>query len=504
MPGAKSAANGYVLIPVILMLTMVAVVSLLLTEIGGQKIARSQNFFDADKQRYTLQAAEAQAAIQANSQKGCDKYSNLSNQTFSGVDYDISYSPSPGSVTYEQRAATDTAYIFLDGPDSNYGSSTEMYVKMADSSTRHALLKFDLPSLAGGEIIYEANLWVHLVSTSSPTAMHLHRVTDSWSEATVTWNNTNADYDAQVYSTVPGQTAHGQWLRFNITDLVGQWIAGTHTNHGVLLRGMSGTSFEALASRHYPTASLQPFLELSYGPDNGGQLGYTASVKKNGQEIRQASGTVDKMQPLLYQVPSVLTNATDDATIKKTKQNHDYGAASTLEISNNGGDDNRALIKFDTGSLLALDSDADLQKVELSLYLTGGTFHSQADLDLHRLTQTWIEGTGVAENNDTGATYKEWDAENKEKWDTKGGDFDATVLDTQTITGLDRGWYHWDITDTYKDWLSNPSDNHGVILLTSSGDVEDLMFASTDHAIPDRYPRVIFHVGCPCGSVCFN
>ncbi|WP_281886292.1 DNRLRE domain-containing protein [Paenibacillus sp. YYML68] len=82
---------------------------------------------------------------------------------------------------------SDDSYI-RDGSyaGNNYGTTSSMYLKTSSSgNTRHTYLKFDLSNLNS---LSSAKLRIY-GSASYATTMTAYKTSDSWSEATINWNN---------------------------------------------------------------------------------------------------------------------------------------------------------------------------------------------------------------------------------------------------------------------------------------------------------------------------
>ena len=84
-----------------------------------------------------------------------------------------------------------------------------------------------------------------------------------------------------------------------------------------------------------------------------------------------------------------------------------------------------------------------------------------------------------------------------------GSDFNATPLDTQTISSANVGSYvSWNITSAYLAWLANPTSNYGVTILgpagvanytAAQGDTTDGVFTaySTNYANTSFQPHLV-------------
>ncbi len=145
-----------------------------------------------------------------------------------------------------------------------------------------SLLRFDLGSsgLIASQIV-NARLNVFALpglppfanpTAAKPITTELHRVTQTWGETTVTWET--QPNVAAVASASAVQDGVNQWVTFDITELVKDWLADPATNFGVELLqpdirlADSGRPIASLyASSAATNAALRPFLEISTVPE---------------------------------------------------------------------------------------------------------------------------------------------------------------------------------------------------------------------------------------------
>jgi hypothetical protein len=152
--------------------------------------------------------------------------------------------------------ATDDAMLFSGSySNTNYGSDVRMGIYWG-SARQKSLVKFDLGSIDSGATITSAILTLYVDGHGSPwnnsnnEAMDLYRVTESWDEGTVTWNNrsgitswsttggTYAGTGGNPYATSTQSVASvGDPVTWDVTDLVEEWVAGTSDNHGLIIMG---------------------------------------------------------------------------------------------------------------------------------------------------------------------------------------------------------------------------------------------------------------------------
>jgi hypothetical protein len=97
------------------------------------------------------------------------------------------------------------------------------------------------------------------VTSASDKEVTLHRITNSWDEMMVTWNNFGGSFDATVENSF---TPSGMgWYSVDVTGLVNSWIDSTYQNYGILLKETSPDTFQTFSSKE---GSDSPFLKVWY------------------------------------------------------------------------------------------------------------------------------------------------------------------------------------------------------------------------------------------------
>jgi len=108
-----------------------------------------------------------------------------------------------------------------------------------------------------------------------PATTDLRQVTEDWDEQTVTWDSRPAVAATPVASVV--QTGVGQWVTFDVTDLVKLWLTDPSSNYGVQISQRNVVDFAVPGARDRYVASLyassaigdatqRPFIEVAPVP----------------------------------------------------------------------------------------------------------------------------------------------------------------------------------------------------------------------------------------------
>jgi hypothetical protein len=157
-------------------------------------------------------------------------------------------------------AQAEDAQISADSPDTNMGDAMSINVDGATPHA-HALIRFHGVFGTGpgqvppGTTIDSATLGVNC--TNLGAIMDLYRVTEDWSQDSVTWNTAPA-YDDTL--ALPGDCSATGWRDMPVTEFVQAWSDG-QPNYGVLLTdtGTDGVDFDS------SEGITPPILEVTYG-----------------------------------------------------------------------------------------------------------------------------------------------------------------------------------------------------------------------------------------------
>ncbi|MFA5055789.1 MAG: DNRLRE domain-containing protein [Dehalococcoidia bacterium] len=164
------------------------------------------------------------------------------------VNWALDWSPTQ-SVTIQPDALTGKdAYVFEGDPSSNRGTNAEIFVSgNALGSQCRAYIQFLLGSVPSSAVIIDAKLGLFYEdnaggSTEGPVGVY--RVTGTWDETTITWDNQPAIVAGVVATTTVPAIHTDDWIYWDIDDLVQGWISGSLPNRGLTLRDTDETTFE--------------------------------------------------------------------------------------------------------------------------------------------------------------------------------------------------------------------------------------------------------------------
>lgn len=172
-----------------------------------------------------------------------------------------------GTVTCGTTTTADTYVKQSPGASSNFGTATVGEVQGGTTAQRKTYLKFDCPSLPGGETITAASLRL-VFSKVQAQAVEIRTVTDvagaehpnSWTETGLTWNNSVVSWPANAL--LDSHTVAVGAQTFNVTSLV---TAGSATYSFVVQAPASSSNYQ-FRTKEYGTAGDRPTLTLTTAP----------------------------------------------------------------------------------------------------------------------------------------------------------------------------------------------------------------------------------------------
>jgi hypothetical protein len=208
-----------------------------------------------------------------------------------------------------QKTTTGDDYVNSGSPDSIHGGGSGNYLIIGYDTTgpqiKRTFLDFDFSSIPATAKISSASLYMHQwdgVSTAEGITFDAYRVTGSWDEDTVTWNNQPA---TEGTPTVTGLTcaftSSDIWRNWDITALVKELILEGDTAIMLRLQAESGNYHQ----------------QLFYATESGGgsayiSITYTVPVSVNvGDAWKESSSVKVNIADTWRTVSSVKVNVGD-------------------------------------------------------------------------------------------------------------------------------------------------------------------------------------------------
>ncbi|GGS54642.1 DNRLRE domain-containing protein [Actinokineospora fastidiosa] len=168
------------------------------------------------------------------------------------------------------------AQIWSDTPTRADGADYRLSVGTDAWGKARSLLKFDTDVVPAGTALTSAKLRVYydseLWTAANNVTIGAHRITQSWSEDTVTWNSANAAFHATAESTaVKAANVANVWHEYSVLNMAQGWVSGSLANHGVMLKATDetlnrgGAVYQAAEYAYNGEKANRPKLILKYG-----------------------------------------------------------------------------------------------------------------------------------------------------------------------------------------------------------------------------------------------
>jgi type II secretory pathway pseudopilin PulG len=308
---------GFILIPVLVTVSIVALVSLVMTLESGMNATTTGGQHESEQLRLLTEAGMQHATWNAYN-SGCTGYA-LPSTSFGSHSYSATFTPTSGSpstvsvtgtldngtsrtvsrenakiyqpaliTTIQPNAAEgkDT-YLFGFKPTLNYGAVIDLYVTQWSGKIGQSLVQFDVSGIPSFAKIISADLALYQNYTSPGSgSIGVYRVTSSWQEGAqspggkgpgatwdlrdtgLSWTTPGGDYDVNAVAVSPPPSGVG-WVTWDISALVNDWITGTYSNNGVLLLPEASNTDAYFQSSDGANPLYHPKLTITYACECG-------------------------------------------------------------------------------------------------------------------------------------------------------------------------------------------------------------------------------------------
>ena len=162
------------------------------------------------------------------------------------------------------------AFIHTVHPDMNFGDL--VWLTINNAGTDHGLIEFDVSTVPSNATINSATLELLEDGNCSfnTNSIEVHTNEGPWSESSVTWNSAPTYGPLLVTNTGEGAGSVCEWLVFDVTAIVQDWVDGTGTNYGFRITGPSnGDVVKNILSSDYGIAAERPILRVDYTLEAG-------------------------------------------------------------------------------------------------------------------------------------------------------------------------------------------------------------------------------------------
>ena len=391
--------------------------------------------------------------------------------------------------TYQQGLDSytgwDDAWITEDNPNTNYETLDSAHLQYNTQDRQLHLI--DLSDIPSSATVNSASLKIYVYQATDTSTVSAYRVITDWDVSEVTYNSaktgtswgtagmqSGTDYASTAINTSSSVSAAG-WVSLDLTDLVQDWVDGTYTNRGVMLRLASGGHLRTRMAE-YTTTSYRPKLEVTYTSSGYDPVEITTTSLPGGQQDVSYSQTVQATggkTPYTWSIdsgslPSGLSLGSSTGTISGTPTS--YGTSNfTVEVS-----DDQATPDTDTQALSITIAPEDVTITTTSLP------NGQQGV--------WYSQTVQATGGDTPYT-----------WSIDSGSLPAGLSlgsSTGTISGTPTSYgtsnFTVKVTD---DWSPANTDTQALSITIAPEDIEITTTSLPDGTVSSAYSQTVQATG---------
>ena len=492
-PNLRGRQRGYLLVMVIIMLFLVASIAMLLNQGSAISASMSTSELETTRLDYVTRAA-TQHALWAAGNNACMGDVTIPDTTLGADSYSATVTGAAAGTLY-QLAADQDAWIRSDDVTASNGTTVDQHIRLEGGNIEYALTRFDLSTLPKGAQINSAIAWFYVAGGGKHPEgpLTVHNVTADWNEAGATWESMGSEIGPATLAVIPAQDDDGIWVSINLTGQVQAWANG-QPNYGILMASSAEGVHAKYASRE--DGSHPPRLEVVVGSGPASPV----TIKANGRLDNGVSRARQDQTATAYQSAAygVLQPGAEgkDGWVNSTQTTNNYGAAAEMTITG-GANPEHFLIQF---PVERIPRGSRVISARMEMYLNWlGSADPAAEFSVHRMTQSWSEGSGDNWNPGDGANWKTSDGSENWDWQTN---HDANVaVDTALVDPGFTGWHAWDVTQLVQRWATGDQANHGMVI-KGNDKVSKAWFRSSDWADAQQHPRLIVEYACECGSPC--
>jgi len=286
-------------------------------------------------------------------------------------------------------AAEADARVHKSNPNSNYGTSTYLYVAGASDPDIESFIRFTVSGVAG--TVQSVQLRVYTTTNSSTNGPAVYGGDNTWTETGITWNNRPARTSDVVDN--KGAINTNTWIEYNVSPLVTG--NGTHTfvlvadsSDGIRFSSREGSQPPQLvltfaSDTNTPTVTRT----LTYTSTATQPVGFTSTSTPTplpGTTITATSTPAATTTPGLGNTLTFTTVA--DARVVQASPTTNYGTSTTLQVD--GDTVQTSYIRFSVTGI-----SGSIQSVKLRVFCTtNGTVNGPVT---YLANSNWIEsGSG--------------------------------------------------------------------------------------------------------------
>ncbi len=161
------------------------------------------------------------------------------------------------------------AMVSIMEPAVNFGNYRYLTANFGPPTEVRGLVEFEGLSAISGATVNSAyfDLWID-TANSTDYDFGVYRITVSWEESVVTWQNQPA-HVATPYDKIRVSGAPGGPYTWNVKELVQEWASGTYVDYGLMLKRVNmqyPSNWPYFCSSDHSNSSYHPRLRVDYVP----------------------------------------------------------------------------------------------------------------------------------------------------------------------------------------------------------------------------------------------
>ena len=336
----RQRTRGFVLLPVVLLLALLAVIGYLYNQAGALQGHLLSDGEDMDQARYVAEAG-LNHALARTRLAGCGPYTDLTDEPFGTAHYSttLALNNVGSTLTTVRVPVTDDAWLEQNNGSANHGSDTVLQLgsSLLGTASDWPVIRFDIANagIPAGASVVSAVAYLYVEQFTHSLPVTVHRLTAAWNESTVTWNSLGSSYDSTVTTSISAGTASGRYVAVNLSGLVQSWLAGAQPNDGIVLipNVLNAGQTSRYASKEDSNAAVQPYLSITY---TDGPLADRATLTATGILATGTRDTLVRSGVPLYQLPTARVvqfgSELRDTSVRGTNPDRNYGADKKLYV----------------------------------------------------------------------------------------------------------------------------------------------------------------------------
>ena len=253
--------HGYILLPVVLLIALVATVAFMLNHQSALDSGITASVAESAEVQYVARAG-LQHALQHTRLAGCGPYTDLTAEPFGNHSYSTTLATVLGGTTNYTLPVDQDAWINSNNPTDNKDTDDKLHIKYDSGNIERPLYRYDLSTLPANGSILSATAWFYVEVEHPEGPVDIHRLTANWTETNATWDTMGGNMDSAVLATIPAQPDKDVWVSVNLTAQVQGWVNG-QGNFGIALNSLSEGTDAEYASRE--NGGKEPYLVVVVG-----------------------------------------------------------------------------------------------------------------------------------------------------------------------------------------------------------------------------------------------